>query len=51
MLRAQPRRNAAGGFIDGEEVVAGARDAYAAALEPMKAALDELCKLWGIGNR
>ena len=24
--------------------------AYAAALERMKAALDELCKLWGIGN-
>jgi hypothetical protein len=25
--------------------------AYAAALERMKAALDELCRLWGIGNR
>jgi hypothetical protein len=24
--------------------------AYAAALERMKAALDELCKLWGIGG-
>jgi hypothetical protein len=23
----------------------------AAALERMKAALDELCRLWGIGNR